>query len=94
LKYAHLPQVGASGHPLKPDEAKRLQQFFAKWEWLEPNAVQVFQRDLELTQEGEQQKALQIARQLLDVLDVLDVETISQKTGLSVAEIRRLSSKA
>ncbi len=91
MKYAHLPQVGASGHPLKPDEAKRLQQFFAKWEWLEPNAVQVFQRDLELTQEGEQQKALQIARQLLDVLDV---ETISQKTGLSVAEIRRLSSKA
>lgn len=36
---------------------------------------------------GEKRKALEIARQLLDVLDV---ETISQKTGLSVAEIEQL----
>jgi predicted transposase/invertase (TIGR01784 family) len=40
-------------------------------------------------QEGERTKATEIARQLLDVLDV---ETISQKTGLTVAEIQALSS--
>jgi predicted transposase/invertase (TIGR01784 family) len=40
-------------------------------------------------QEGERLKALEIARQLLDVLDV---ETISQKTGLSMAEIQALRS--
>ncbi len=39
-------------------------------------------------QVGEKRKALEIARQLLDVLDV---ETISQKTGLSVVEIQQLS---
>ena len=38
-------------------------------------------------QEGERVKAVEIARQLLDVLDV---ETISQKTGLTVAEIQLL----
>lgn len=37
--------------------------------------------------EGEHKKALAIAKQLLDVLDV---DTISQKTGLSVAEIKKL----
>ena len=35
-----------------------------------------------------QEKAKEIARQLLDALDV---ETISQKTGLSVEEICQLS---
>ena len=39
-------------------------------------------------QVGEKRKALEIARQLLDILDV---ETISQKTGLSVVEIQQLS---
>jgi predicted transposase/invertase (TIGR01784 family) len=47
---------------------------------------------LKARQEGEQvgrkEKAMEIARQLLDVLDV---ETISQKTGLSVAEIQQLN---
>jgi predicted transposase/invertase (TIGR01784 family) len=38
-------------------------------------------------QEGEQAKALEIAQQLLDVLDE---ETISQKTGLTVAEVKAL----
>lgn len=38
-------------------------------------------------QVGEKRKALEIARQLLDVLDV---ETISQKTGLTVADIQQL----
>ena len=37
--------------------------------------------------EGEKKKAIEIARQLLDVLDI---ETISLKTGLSVEEIREL----
>lgn len=41
--------------------------------------------------EGERLKALAIAQQLLDVLDV---ETISQKTGLTVAEIRQLKAQA
>jgi putative transposase len=74
LSYAELPQVDATGQPLKPDAAKRqrrfeiasdayqiyeadtdeqaqqrLQQFIAKWELLEPKAMQVFQRDLQLT---------------------------------------------
>jgi predicted transposase/invertase (TIGR01784 family) len=39
-------------------------------------------------QAGEKRKALEIAQQLLDVLDI---ETISQKTGLSAAEIQQLS---
>lgn len=38
-------------------------------------------------QEGIQEKAREIARQLLDVLDA---ETISQKTGLSITEIEQL----
>jgi predicted transposase/invertase (TIGR01784 family) len=38
-------------------------------------------------QEGEKQKAIQIARNLLDVLDV---GTIAKKTGLSVEEIEKL----
>jgi predicted transposase/invertase (TIGR01784 family) len=38
-------------------------------------------------QEGQHEKALEIARQLLDVLDA---ETISQKTGLSLSEIQKL----
>jgi predicted transposase/invertase (TIGR01784 family) len=38
-------------------------------------------------QEGERLKALEIARQLLDVLDI---ETIAQKTGLSIGEIGQL----
>lgn len=38
-------------------------------------------------QEGENRKTLEIARSLLDVLDV---ETIARKTGLTAAEIRRL----
>jgi predicted transposase/invertase (TIGR01784 family) len=40
-------------------------------------------------QEGRQEERLEIARQLLDVLDV---ETISQKTGLTIAEIQALRS--
>ncbi|MDX2215400.1 MAG: Rpn family recombination-promoting nuclease/putative transposase [Oculatellaceae cyanobacterium bins.114] len=39
-------------------------------------------------QVGRKAKAMEIARQLLDVLDM---ETISQKTGLSVAEIQQIS---
>lgn len=39
--------------------------------------------------EGQREKALDIARALLDVLDV---ETISGKTGLSVDELRQLRS--
>lgn len=39
-------------------------------------------------EEGMKEKAIAIARELLDVLDV---ETISQKTGLSVAEIENLT---
>jgi predicted transposase/invertase (TIGR01784 family) len=39
--------------------------------------------------EGERSKSLEIARQLLDVLDV---ETIARKTGLTVAEIQQLRS--
>jgi hypothetical protein len=39
-------------------------------------------------QSQEKQKAIDIARQLLDVLDV---ETISQKTSLTVAGIKKLS---
>jgi predicted transposase/invertase (TIGR01784 family) len=38
-------------------------------------------------EEGENRKALEIARQLLDVLDV---ETIAQKTGLAIADIEQL----
>jgi predicted transposase/invertase (TIGR01784 family) len=37
--------------------------------------------------EGERQKAIEIARSLLDLLDI---NTISQKTGLSIAEIQAL----
>jgi predicted transposase/invertase (TIGR01784 family) len=37
--------------------------------------------------QGMHQKAIEIARELLDVLDI---QTISQKTGLSVAEIQKL----
>jgi predicted transposase/invertase (TIGR01784 family) len=40
-------------------------------------------------QEGRQEEKLEIARQLLDLLDV---ETISQKTGLTVTEIQALRS--
>jgi predicted transposase/invertase (TIGR01784 family) len=42
---------------------------------------------LKARQEGQREKALEIARQLLDVLDV---ETISQTTGLSLSEIQQL----
>ena len=42
---------------------------------------------LKAEQEGMRKKAIEIAQQLLDVLDV---ETISQKTGLSIEEIRNL----
>lgn len=38
-------------------------------------------------QQGEQQKAIEIAKELLDILDE---ETISQKTGLSLEEVRQL----
>jgi predicted transposase/invertase (TIGR01784 family) len=38
--------------------------------------------------EGEKRKAIDIARSLLDVLDA---ETIAQKTGLSLAEVRQLA---
>jgi predicted transposase/invertase (TIGR01784 family) len=38
--------------------------------------------------EGEKRKAIDIARSLLDVLDV---ETIAQKTGLSLEEVRQLA---
>ena len=38
-------------------------------------------------QEGEKKKAIEIAKSLLDVLDV---QTISLKTGLSVDEINKL----
>ncbi|MGB0564869.1 MAG: Rpn family recombination-promoting nuclease/putative transposase, partial [Spirulinaceae cyanobacterium] len=38
-------------------------------------------------EEGKKEKAIEIARQLLDVLDV---ETIRQKTGLAVLEIEQL----
>lgn len=38
-------------------------------------------------QEGRQETTIEIARQLLDVLDV---ETISQKTGLTIAEVQSL----
>lgn len=41
-------------------------------------------------QEGERAKAVEIARQLLDVLDA---QTISQKTGLTMAEIQKLRSQ-
>jgi predicted transposase/invertase (TIGR01784 family) len=41
-------------------------------------------------QQGEQQKAIEIAKELLDVLDE---ETISQKTGLSLEEVRKLKRK-
>jgi hypothetical protein len=44
---------------------------------------------LKAEQEGRQKERLEIARQLLDVLDV---ETISQKTGLTVTEIQSLRS--
>jgi len=37
--------------------------------------------------EGEKKKAIEIAKNLLDVLDI---ETISKKTGLSVEEIKEL----
>ena len=40
--------------------------------------------------EGKLEAKLEIARQLLDVLDV---ETIAQKTGLSLAEIEALRSR-
>ncbi|EDX76484.1 conserved hypothetical protein [Coleofasciculus chthonoplastes PCC 7420] len=43
---------------------------------------------LEGKEEGMQEKAIAIARELLDVLDI---ETISQKTGLSIAEIQDLT---
>jgi predicted transposase/invertase (TIGR01784 family) len=39
---------------------------------------------------GERRKALEIAQQLLDVLDI---EAIAQKTGLAIAEIEQLSRK-
>ncbi len=41
----------------------------------------------ERMEQGMQQKVIEIARELLDVLDI---QTISQKTGLSVAEIQKL----
>ena len=44
---------------------------------------------LEGKKEGKLEAKLEIARQLLDVLDV---ETIAQKTGLSLAEIEALRS--
>ena len=40
-------------------------------------------------EEGEKRKAIEIAKSLLDVLDV---ETIALKTGLSVDEINKLKS--
>ncbi|MEQ9553681.1 MAG: Rpn family recombination-promoting nuclease/putative transposase [Coleofasciculus sp. G3-WIS-01] len=43
---------------------------------------------LEGKEEGMREKAIAIARELLDVLDM---ETISQKTGLSIAEIQELT---
>ena len=45
---------------------------------------------LKARQEGRQEERLEIAKSLLDVLDV---ETIAQKTGLAVAEVRQLKSK-
>ncbi|MCP2728428.1 Rpn family recombination-promoting nuclease/putative transposase [Limnofasciculus baicalensis] len=42
----------------------------------------------EAREEGMKEKALAIARELLDVLDM---ETISQKTGLSISEIQKLT---
>ena len=39
-------------------------------------------------EEGRQEKAMAIARELLDVLDI---ETISQKTGLSIRDIQKLT---
>jgi predicted transposase/invertase (TIGR01784 family) len=41
-------------------------------------------------QKGKRLKALEIARQLLDVLDI---ETIARKTGLAIAEIEQLSTE-
>lgn len=38
-------------------------------------------------QEGKNKKAIEVAKNLLDVLDI---ETISRKTGLSVEEIKGL----
>ena len=42
-------------------------------------------------QEGRQEMAIAIARELLDVLDL---ETISEKTGLSLAELQTLQAQA
>ena len=40
--------------------------------------------------EGEKKKAIEIAKQLLDILDI---ETIANKTGLSSAEVKNLKDK-
>ncbi|HBB34817.1 MAG TPA: transposase, partial [Cyanobacteria bacterium UBA9273] len=56
--------------------------------FLHDNRNAILKARQEGEQIGEKRKALEIARQLLDVLDV---ETISHKTGLSVAEIQQLT---
>jgi predicted transposase/invertase (TIGR01784 family) len=56
--------------------------------FLHDNRNAILKARQEGEQVGEKRKALEIARQLLDVLDV---ETISHKTGLSVAEIQQLN---
>lgn len=38
--------------------------------------------------EGEREKAIEIAKNLLDILDI---QTISQKTGLSIEEVKEIS---
>ena len=41
-------------------------------------------------EKGEKQKAIEIAKSLLDILDILDIQTLAEKTGLSEAEIKAL----
>ncbi len=61
-------------------------------EGLEKGMQKGMQKGLEEgLKEGEKQKAIAIAKNLLDVLDI---ETISLKTGLSIKEIEQLISKS
>ena len=47
----------------------------------------LLERDREKIEEGEKKKALDIAKNLLDILDD---KVIAEKTGLSIDEVRKL----
>ena len=57
---------------------------------MEVEFMTLLERDREKIEEGRLEEKLDIARNLLDVLDD---ETISKKTGLSIEEVKKLREK-